>query len=174
MCDTCNRSDLVAVAKSDLISVSRCRCGRYWLHETGEWWRPASEAEQALAEIVAALVRLKLPAAAGSLRARTLSTLFVVVILSFVGFHDWNGNGVMDDGEEFAEGRYEIYRTAADGAVDVTFVQYPAGVPFHLAIEPGDQLVAASGCGSWAVDTSQATTGVPVICRPLFLPLIVR
>lgn len=94
------------------------------------------------------------------------------VVIAFTGFADHNGNGVMDDGEAFAEGRYEIYRTAVDGAVDVTFVQYPAGVPFHLQVEPGDQLVIVSGCGSWAVDTSQATTGVPVTCRAVFLPLI--
>jgi len=168
MCDTCNFANPHHVARSDRIEVARCACGRFWLYEAGDWWRPATDAEQALAEIVAALVRLKLPASA----IRTLSTLLMAVIISFVGFHDWNGNGVMDDDEGFTEGRYEIYRTAVDGAVDVTFVQYPAGVPFHLQVEPGDQLVTASGCGSWAVDTSQATTGVPVVCRPLFLPLV--
>lgn len=62
MCDTCQGGNRQLVAKSNLISVSRCACGRFWLYETGDWWRPATDTEQALAEIVAALAKLKLSA----------------------------------------------------------------------------------------------------------------
>lgn len=103
---------------------------------------------------------------------RLLCAVVAGLIVHFLAFADHNGNGQMDAGESYADGRYELYRTAADGAVDMTVVQYPPGVPFVLALEDGDQVVAVSGCGSWAVDTSQATTGVPVTCRAVFLPLI--
>lgn len=168
MCDTCNRSDLVAVAKSNLIVVSRCgRCGRYWLHEDGDWLRPANEAEQALAEIVAALVRLKLPAAAG----RALAALLAAVVVTFTGFHDWNGNWAFDGGESLAAGQFRIYRTAADGAVSMFDVATPVGHWYRLEVEEGDRIEVESRCGGRITIVAGSEWYVPVICRAVLLPL---
>lgn len=99
----------------------------------------------------------------------------VLTVVAFVGFHDWNGNGIHDPGEPVAYGRYELHRTAADGAVDLTVVQYPPGVPFVLELEDGDQVTAVSGCGAWAVDVEVASVGpvgVPVLCWAVLAPMV--
>lgn len=48
------------VAKSNELTLTRCACGRYWLEQNGSS-RVATETEQAIADIVTALARLKLP-----------------------------------------------------------------------------------------------------------------
>lgn len=107
---------------------------------------------------------------------RVFSMLLAVVIVSITGFHDWNGNGRMDDGETYAEGIYALHRTAADGAVSLTVVHYPPGVPYSLQIADGDRVEAVSGCGAWPVDVTGSPLGaavyVPVVCRAVFAPLV--
>lgn len=104
-----------------------------------------------------------------------LLSLILTVVVGFLGFHDWNGNGVHDPGEPYAQGSYELHRTASDGAVDLTVVQYPPGVPYRLELEDGDQVQAVSGCGSWAVDVEAASAGpvgVPVLCWAVLAPMV--
>lgn len=80
------------IAKSDVVGVSRCTCGHYWLHGGGEVAR-AGEMEQALAEIIDALIRLKLPGAvpegrrsAGS--RHIIGTQWATTVLGERGMHD--------------------------------------------------------------------------------------
>lgn len=99
-------------------------------------------------------------------------SLLTALLISFVGFHDHNGNGVMDASESYAPGVYQIHRTAADGAVSLIVVRYPPGVPYVLELEPDDQVTAISGCGEWAVDKTAIAVNVPVICGSVFLPYV--
>ena len=104
---------------------------------------------------------------------RFLSALLVMAIVSLTGFRDWNGNGVMDEGESFAEGVYALNITAADGAISLTVVNFPLGQPYQLQVAEGDRVEAVSGCGVWPVDVTQAAVYVPVVCRALFVPMVV-
>lgn len=94
----------------------------------------------------------------------------ILVFIFIFAFADHNGNGVMDAGESYAEGRYAIHRTAADGAVSLVDVRYPAGVPYRLSLEPGDFAVAISGCGEWPLADEVAY--VPVVCGSVLLPMV--
>lgn len=107
---------------------------------------------------------------------RAVSMLLVMAIVSITGFNDWNGNGQMDEGESFAEGVYMLNVTAADGAVSLTVVNFPPGQPYRLRVTDGDQVEAVSGCGVWSVDVAGSPLGaavyVPVVCRAVFMPMV--
>lgn len=50
------------IAKSNMVTISRCGCGQYWLtFDDGD--RPSTITEQAMCEIIESLARLKLPGA---------------------------------------------------------------------------------------------------------------
>lgn len=98
--------------------------------------------------------------------------VLTILVISFTGFHDHNGNGQMDAGESYAAGVYQLHRIADDGAVSLVVVRYPPGVPYVLDLEPGDRVTAISGCGEWEVDASARAVGVPVICGSVFLPYV--
>lgn len=100
---------------------------------------------------------------------------FILAIITSVmiwSFSDHNGNGVMDDGESYAPGRYAIHRVAADGAVSLVEVRYPAGAPYRLQLAEGDAAEAITGCGVWPVAGDVAY--VPVVCGAVLLPLVSR
>lgn len=62
VCD-CPGVEIRHIAQSDKCILTRCSCGQYWIQlDIDPTSRPASPAEAALAEMVAALARLKLPA----------------------------------------------------------------------------------------------------------------
>lgn len=103
---------------------------------------------------------------------RFLSLLLVVIIVSVTSFSDWNGNGQMDEGESYAAGSFMLHVTAADGAVSLTVVDSSAGQPYQLELHDGDRVEALSGCGSWTVDVTQPAVHVPVICRAVFMPVV--
>lgn len=77
--------------------------------------------------------------------------LALTVSVAILSFADHNGNGVMDAGESYAPGRYAVHRVAADGAVSLVEVNYPAGAPYRLSLEAGDTAEAITGCGVWPV-----------------------
>lgn len=102
--------------------------------------------------------------------SRILSALAAVVI-SFTGFHDWNGNWALDSGEQLAAGQFRLYVTASDGAVSMTQVSLPAGNWYRLELDPGDQVRIESGCGSVTIQTGNVWY-VPVFCGSVLLPMI--
>lgn len=58
----CPPSQIQQIAQSDRIVLWRCSCGQYWLRtDLDAAARPATGAEADLAELVAALARIKLP-----------------------------------------------------------------------------------------------------------------
>ena len=60
-CD-CPPNQIRQIAQSDRCNLTRCTCGQYWIQlDIDAGSRPATEAEEALAEMVAALARLRLP-----------------------------------------------------------------------------------------------------------------
>lgn len=102
--------------------------------------------------------------------SRILAALAAVVI-SFTGFHDWNGNWAMDSGEELAAGQFRVYRTAGDGAVSMFDVATAAGQWWTLEVEPGDRIEIESRCGGRITIVSGSEWYVPVLCRAVLLPL---
>lgn len=66
----CPPSQIQQIAQSDRIVLWRCSCGQYWLRTALDpAARPATGAEADLAELVAALARIKLPAPVAAHRA---------------------------------------------------------------------------------------------------------
>lgn len=102
--------------------------------------------------------------------SRILSALAAVVI-SFTGFHDWNGNWAHDPGEQMAAGQFRVYRTAGDGAVSMFDVATLAGQWWRLEVEPNDRVEIESQCGGRITIQSGSEWYVPVLCRPVFAPL---
>lgn len=59
----CPPNQIRQIAQSDRCNLTRCSCGQYWLQlDIDRTSRPAIGAELALAEMVAALARIELPA----------------------------------------------------------------------------------------------------------------
>jgi len=66
----CPPSQVRPVTQSNRCRLLRCTCGQYWLQlDIDPAARPATEAEAALAEMVSALVRIKLPVSTATHRA---------------------------------------------------------------------------------------------------------
>lgn len=103
--------------------------------------------------------------------SRLLSALLAAVVISFTGFSDHNGNWSLDQGERMAGGQYEIYVTAADGAVRMFMVSLPMGHWYRLEVDPGDRVEIVSGCGRITIVAGDVLY-VPVICRAIHLPMI--
>lgn len=101
---------------------------------------------------------------------KTFFALILTVSVSIFSFADHNGNGMMDAGESYAPGRYAVHRVAADGAVSLVEVRYPAGAPYRLQLAEGDAAEAITGCGVWPVAGDVAY--VPVVCGAVLLPLV--
>lgn len=61
-CD-CPGVEIRQIAQSDKCILTRCSCGQYWIQlDIDAGSRPTTLAEEALAEMVAAMSRLRLPA----------------------------------------------------------------------------------------------------------------